>query len=152
MCEFPAPPWPQVKEVPAAAAAWADDFAAERQQGQGQGPSVWGEEFASFQAKQHPGAATGDQWAQDFAGAGTADSDGDARGSSQALEGSFMAQPAMQQQLSALVSTALFARRMREPSVQRLDPDRPCLLPCRCGRRLGRPVCRRRAWRWRVGS
>ncbi|KAL4445746.1 hypothetical protein ABPG77_008945 [Micractinium sp. CCAP 211/92] len=60
----------QVKEVPAAAAAWADDFAAERQQGQGQGPSVWGEEFASFQAKQHPGAATGDQWAQDFAGAG----------------------------------------------------------------------------------
>lgn len=65
---LPCPAPLQVKEVPPAAAAWADDFAAERQQQEGQGPSVWGEEFASFQARQHPGAAAGEQWAQDFAG------------------------------------------------------------------------------------
>lgn len=50
-----------VKEVPAAAARWADEFSTQQQQ-QAAGPSVWGEEFASFQASQHPGAA----WAQEF--------------------------------------------------------------------------------------
>ncbi len=56
----------QVKEVPPAAAAWANEFSTQ-QQGQ-QGPAVWGDEFASFQAQQHP-AATGEKWARDFAGA-----------------------------------------------------------------------------------
>ncbi|KAI7842283.1 hypothetical protein COHA_003924 [Chlorella ohadii] len=55
----------QVKEVPAAAAAWADEFDTQQRQ---QGPSMWGEEFAAFQAQQHP-AATGEQWAADFEGA-----------------------------------------------------------------------------------
>lgn len=54
----------QVKEVPAAAAAWADEFDSQQRQ---QGPSLWGEEFAAFQAQQHP-AATGEQWAADFEG------------------------------------------------------------------------------------
>ncbi len=57
----------QVKEVPAAAAAWADEFDTQQRQ---QGPSMWGEEFAAFQAQQHP-AATGEQWAADFEGART---------------------------------------------------------------------------------
>lgn len=55
---------PQVKEVPPAAAAWADEFSTQQRQ---QGPAVWGEEFAAFQAQQHP-AAMGKQWAQDFEG------------------------------------------------------------------------------------
>jgi len=42
----------QVKEVPPAAAAWASEFSSEQQR-----PSMWGEEFASFQAQQHPAAA-----------------------------------------------------------------------------------------------
>lgn len=61
---------PQVKEVPPAAAAWADEFGQQRQQQrEQQGPAVWGDEFASFQAQQHP-AATGEQWAEDFATGG----------------------------------------------------------------------------------
>lgn len=50
--------------MPAAAAAWADEFDTQQRQ---QGPSMWGEEFAAFQAQQHP-AATGEQWAADFEG------------------------------------------------------------------------------------
>jgi hypothetical protein len=56
--------------VPPTAAAWAGEYEQQQQQRQ-QGPAVWGDEFASFQAQQHP-AATGDKWAQDFAG-GAAD-------------------------------------------------------------------------------
>lgn len=63
---LPAPLAAQVKEVPAAAAAWADEFDTQQRQ---QGPSMWGEEFAAFQAQQHP-AATGEQWAADFEGEG----------------------------------------------------------------------------------
>ncbi|EFN57424.1 hypothetical protein CHLNCDRAFT_21245 [Chlorella variabilis] len=60
----------QVKEVPPAAAAWADEFSTQqRRQRAGQGPAVWGDEFASFQSQQHP-AATGEKWAEDFSGAG----------------------------------------------------------------------------------
>lgn len=61
------PPAAQVKEVPAAAAAWAEEYGA--QQAAAQGPAVWGEEFAAFQAQQHP-AAKGEEWAQDFGGEG----------------------------------------------------------------------------------
>ena len=63
----PPPCLAQVKEVPPAAAAWAEEYHAERQ-GQ-QGPAVWGDEFASFQAQQHP-AAVGERWEQEFEGAG----------------------------------------------------------------------------------
>ncbi|PSC73938.1 Peroxisome biogenesis 5 [Micractinium conductrix] len=50
-----------VKEVPREAAAWASEFGSQ----QAAQPSVWGDEFAAFQAGQHP-AAAGAQWAQDF--------------------------------------------------------------------------------------
>ncbi|KAL4859835.1 Peroxisome biogenesis protein 5 [Chlorella vulgaris] len=59
----------QVKEVAPTAAAWAGEYEQQQQQRQ-QGPALWGDEFASFQAQQHP-AATGDKWAQDFAGGAT---------------------------------------------------------------------------------
>lgn len=54
-----------VKEVSPAAAQWADEFttnAAATTGAGAAGPSLWGEEFASFQAGQHPSAA----WAQEF--------------------------------------------------------------------------------------
>jgi hypothetical protein len=59
-----------VKEVPPAAAAWAGEYAAQQQQQQGGGASVWGDEFAAFQAQQHPAASGAKQWADEFAGAG----------------------------------------------------------------------------------
>jgi peroxin-5 len=58
-----------VKEVSPAAAQWANEFttnAAAATAGVNQaGPSVWGEEFASFQANQHPASASAG-WAQEF--------------------------------------------------------------------------------------
>lgn len=53
------------KEVSPAAAQWADEFTQNAAATTGAGaatPSLWGEEFASFQAGQHPSAA----WAQEF--------------------------------------------------------------------------------------
>ncbi|GAB4823917.1 hypothetical protein N2152v2_010963 [Parachlorella kessleri] len=49
----------QAKEVPRQAAEWANEFQ------QQQGPSVLGEEFASFQAEQHPAAQ---RWIDEFGG------------------------------------------------------------------------------------
>lgn len=54
-----------VKELPPAAAQWANEFTANAAAAAATGaekPSLWGEEFASFQAGQHPSAA----WAQEF--------------------------------------------------------------------------------------
>jgi peroxin-5 len=51
-----------VKEVPPAAAQWANEFSTNTAANTTGQPSVWGEEFASFQANQHPAA----RWAQEF--------------------------------------------------------------------------------------
>lgn len=64
----------QVKEVPAAARQWIDEFTTTNNNSTtipgaartATGPSLWGEEFASFQANQHPHMNTGQRWAESF--------------------------------------------------------------------------------------
>ena len=72
-----------VKEVPVAAAQWANEYSAgildssrsrQHQQQQQPPPSMWGEEYASFQAAAHPSmttttnaaAAPSSEWAQEY--------------------------------------------------------------------------------------
>jgi peroxin-5 len=56
----------QVKEVAPQTAAWVNEYSSAQQRPP---PTMWGDEFASFQAEQHPHAgATAQGWAEDFAG------------------------------------------------------------------------------------
>ena len=138
--------------MPPAAAAWADEFSTQqRRQRAGQGPAVWGDEFASFQSQQHP-AATGEKWAEDFSGAQEGVQRRSLAVASARLHDHVLSLPHF------CVCHALVDRLPCAASTRKAALHHPATTAaatagrCRGWSRLGRPVCRRRGGRRRMGE